>query len=126
MDEAVNAILDATNGHPRSMLIMFKKCTSLEQLKSCFVPIDGISVKEWLLSLNPYADIIEILVYYAQTTDRTLDLSYTAGDPDITCGDVADKALIRYEGSITDATIIVSKNILLHLLPLFALRGMQI
>ena len=122
MKKAVKAILASTNGHPRSMCQMFKECLSPAQLFNFYIPLESGSVKQWIAGLLPFADSVGELVASANTPGMTVDLTrkiFTT-DPSENKAFVADKALIRWEGSMSEASLFISDNIMVHLYELFA------
>jgi hypothetical protein len=101
---------------------MFKKCDSPAQLFNFYIPLESLSVKKWIEGLLPFADIVGELVASANTPGMTMDLTRKifSTDPSENKAFVADKALIRWEGSISEATLFISDNIMVHLYELFA------
>lgn len=119
--KAVKAILDATNGHPRSMCKMLSECDTREKLHSFDIPLEKKNVKEWIRGLLPFADVVGCLVA-AENSRLKVNLTKNAfeSSPSPTWAEIADRALIRWEGEIYDATLHISKNALIHLYGLFA------
>jgi hypothetical protein len=122
MKRAVQAIVASTNGHPRSMCKMFKECVSPEQLFNFYIPLESISVKQWIAGLLPFADIVGELVASANCPRITVDLTRKifATDSSENKALVADKALIRWEGILSEASLFISDNVMVYLYELFA------
>ena len=122
MKRAVQAIVASTNGHPRSMCKIFKECISPERLFNFYIPLESISGKQWIAGLLPFADIVGELLSSSNCPRITVDLTRKnfATDSSENKAFVSDKALIRWEGSLSGATLFISDNVMVHLYELFA------
>ena len=121
-DEAINAILAATNGHPRSVCDMLSVCTTLAALKAYEPPACmDYNAERWILALMDYSEGIQILMDKVDD-NGPIDLTKKAF-PDIrqskTLAQLADSARIRYEGTLQDARVFASLDVKRHLAPLF-------
>ena len=111
-----DAIKRATNGHPRSMLQMFTSCETIEALES-FQPEFPKQKKEalepWLEWLRPYREEIRELLALIDTGVRVnLEQKFSYYDPEsLHKVDLAEKALIRWEGDLNNAQLFVSQSV---------------
>jgi len=121
--QAIEYIVSATNGHPRSMLEMLAACSSLEDLKSYIPPAEaGLkNVQKWVLDLAEYGRGMQLLLDKVRSGE-TIDLTrkvFENLDKSLTLEQLADRAMLRYEGTTDKAHIHASKFIMRHLGALF-------
>ncbi len=113
-------ILKATNGHPRAMCTMLRKCKTKEELEK-YQPVFKLD-NEWFDSLVPYRVPISRLLGFVVKRDagrennpepiRLFNLSERIAPNDdrntLTYNDIADRAQFRWEGELIEATLYVS------------------
>ena len=112
--QAINAILAATNGHPRSMLHMFDECKTFESLLTS-EPAGAVSNKkkfeDWAGQLLEYSEGVQILMDRVED-GQTVDLGgfvFPHLSKSITYAQLADMARLRYEGTTGAAKLFASK-----------------
>ena len=122
-DRARDAILDATNGHPRSIFQMLASCATYEQLLT-YEPPDAVSpfaVEDWVRELMAYsAGVMELMDMAERGTPMDLGQVVFKGTPkSMTYAQIADRARFRYEGPIEASRLFASKFVKRHLAVLF-------
>jgi hypothetical protein len=120
---AIDAILKATNGHPRWICTMLRSCETFGDLEA-YLPEEGLKdhrVKDWIAGLLNYTRGLEVL--FTRVEDgRTMDLGkkvFTDLEKSCTYMQLANWAYLRYEGTIDAARLFASEFINRNLSLLF-------
>jgi hypothetical protein len=123
-DQVVEAIIDFTNGHPGMMFSLLKNKATVPAVIEACEKLDPTieSPTEWTGDLLVYQECIRDLLQIADTGEMT-DLRKVAlihHRRSWSYLDVANRALIRWEGSLSAARLFVSKPVRTQLASLFA------
>jgi hypothetical protein len=110
IDEVVEAVVEQTNGHPRSIFKMLRKCDTHEDLLAYR---DDFKVEAtWLAALLPYSDSIKYLLDHLENGELNLTRPITEGkDKCLSKFHLADRACIRWEGDLESATLYATPEV---------------
>ena len=120
---ATDAILRVTNGHPRGICEMLQECTTLEQLLK-YEPRDDVASDQtsmWVSDLMEYCSGVQFLMEKVESGEN-VNLTrrvFKNIRKSRTLLQLADQAIIRYEGTIEKARLFASRFVKRHLAPLF-------
>jgi hypothetical protein len=112
VDEAIEVILKQTNGHPRSMLDMFRECNDQKNLLG-YAASNEVKNEEWFECLIPYQRFLAELLE-ASDSGNEFDLMVNLlgkGMKSFSYADLADRAHIRWEGDLGRARLFVAPSV---------------
>jgi hypothetical protein len=113
---AIAAIIEQTNGHPRSILDMLAACTSYHALMNYKEKIEMI--REFLSEVIHFKDSISVLLSAVEENilfDLCSPLNDRNGKKSLTYAVLADRARLRWEGKVSDARLHASPQVLSYL-----------
>ena len=112
-EEATEKILKCTNGHPRSMLKMFRHCVSKKHLLDYKGDCNVGVIQVWIDRLIRYRSKVLDLLDCIDSGER-IDMTRAVADGDkhLSWAQLANRSFIRWEGQIDNAKLFASPRVI--------------